>query len=114
MRPTFTTGEAAAKVSTTAICRKTRKKSRIEFALWSSKLSAQSPPCSRKASPAATRARDFFRLRASPANTSGGNDASCASTAASALELGYSGTWTTGFERQLSGDHRSGMTQLLH
>ena len=44
MRPTFTTGDAAAKVSTTDICRNTRKKSRIEFALWSSKLSAQSPP----------------------------------------------------------------------
>ena len=29
MRPTFTTGEAPAKVSTTAICRKTRKKSRM-------------------------------------------------------------------------------------
>ena len=32
MRPTFTTGEPAAKVSTTAICRNTRKKSRILLA----------------------------------------------------------------------------------
>ena len=31
MRPTFTTGEPPAKVSTTAICRNTRKKSRILF-----------------------------------------------------------------------------------
>ncbi len=31
MRPTFTTGEPPAKVSTTAICRKTRKKSRMLF-----------------------------------------------------------------------------------
>src|SRR5437764_9679056 len=110
MRPTFTTGEAAAKVSTTAICRNTRKKSRIEFALWSSKLSAQSPPCNRKASPAATRASDFFRLRASPANTRGGNDASLACTAASLAASGYSGIWTIGFPRQLSGVQRSGMT----
>jgi hypothetical protein len=44
MRPTFTTGEAPAKVSTTAICRKTRKKSRMLLAPCSAKLSAQSPP----------------------------------------------------------------------
>src|SRR5499433_3147228 len=66
MRPTFTTGEAAAYVITTAICRKTRKKSRILLAPCSAKLSAQSPPCNRNASPAATRARAFFRCRASP------------------------------------------------
>jgi len=44
MRPIFTTGWAPAKVSTTAICRKTRKKSRILSAPCSAKLSAQSPP----------------------------------------------------------------------
>ena len=33
MRPTFTTGEAPAKVSTTAICRNTRKESRMLLAL---------------------------------------------------------------------------------
>src|SRR6202012_5729463 len=76
----------------------------------SAKLSAQSPPCSRKASPAATRPSDFFKLRASPANTSGGNVASCASTSAKALALGYSGTCSTGLARQLSGVHRSDMT----
>src|SRR2546421_3100108 len=75
----------------------------------SAKLSAQSPPCSRKASPAATRASDFFRLRASPANTSGGNVASCASTSANALASGKSGTCSTGLVRQLSGVHRSDM-----
>ena len=32
--------------------------------------------------------RDFFKLRASPANTSGGNVASCASTSANALASG--------------------------
>ena len=41
---TFTTGEPPAKVSTSAICRKTRKKSRMLSALCSAKLSAQSPP----------------------------------------------------------------------
>src|SRR5205823_14207562 len=110
MRPTFTTGEEPAKVSTTAICRNTRKKSRILLAPCSAKLSAQSPPCSRNASPAATRASAFFRLRASPAKTSGGNVASCASTSANALASGYSGICITGLVRQLSGVHRSDMT----
>ena len=48
--------QGAREVSTTAICRKTRKKSRMLLAPCSAKLSAQSPPCSRKASPRATRA----------------------------------------------------------
>src|ERR1700755_3598230 len=57
----------------------------------SANLSAQSPPCSRKASPLATRPNAFFRLRASPAKTSGGNVASCASTSASAFVSVYTG-----------------------
>ena len=44
MRPTFTTGLAAAKVMTTAICKRRRRKSRMLSALNSLKLSAQSPP----------------------------------------------------------------------
>src|SRR5262249_54931524 len=79
----------------------------------SAKLSAQSPPCSRKASPAATRASAFLRLRASPAKTSGGKVASCCSTSASAFRSGDSGTWRIGFFRQLSGVQRSGTAQLL-
>src|SRR3954468_5345560 len=75
----------------------------------SAKLSAQSPPCRRNASPAATRPSAFFRLRASPANTSGGNVASCASTSANALASGYSGICRLGRARQLSGVHRSDM-----
>src|SRR5260370_33320556 len=94
----------------TGICSSRRKKSGILFAPCSAKLSAQSPPCIRNASPAATRASAFFRLRASPANTSGGNVASCASTSANALASGYSGTCNTGLVRQLSGVHRSDMT----
>src|SRR3954468_15232427 len=79
----------------------------------SAKLSEQSPPCRRKPSPAATRASDFFRLRASPAKTSGGNVASCASTSPRALKSGYSGICSTGLPRQLSGVHRSDITSLL-
>src|ERR1700753_1387576 len=91
---------------TTAICSRTRKKSRILLAPCSAKLSAQSPPCSRNASPAAPRASAFFRLRASPANTSGGKLASWASTSASARGSGYWGTCSTGLVRQLSGVQR--------
>ena len=72
MRPTFTTGRPPPKVSTTAICSSTRKVSRILSGWNSAKLSAQSPPCSRKALPSATLAELAFRLRASPAKTSGG------------------------------------------
>src|SRR4029078_13383789 len=42
------------------------------LAVKSAKLSAQSPPCSRKASPLATLASAPLSLRASPANTNGG------------------------------------------
>src|SRR5579864_4891652 len=69
----------------------------------SAKLSAQSPPCRRKASPAATLANAFFRLRASPAKTSGGNVASCASTSAKARASGYWGICFSGRLRELSG-----------
>src|ERR1700754_3752728 len=76
----------------------------------SAKLSEQSPPPNRKASPAAPRPTAFFRLRASPAKTSGGNVASCVSTSANALASGYWGICSTGLERQLSGVHRSDIT----
>jgi hypothetical protein len=72
MRPIFTTGTLLPKVSTTAICSNTRKVSRMMLAVKSSKLSAQSPPCRTKARPSATRAREAFSRRASPAKTSGG------------------------------------------
>ena len=72
MRPTFTTGTPIEYVSTTAICRMTWSFSRMLTAEKSSKLSAQSPAWRRKALPAATRAREACRARASPAKTSGG------------------------------------------
>jgi hypothetical protein len=52
---------------------------------WNSaKLSAQSPPWSRNALPAATLASERFRFLASPANTSGGKRRSLISAAAKA------------------------------
>ena len=43
------------------------------FSGWNSaKLSAQSPPCSKKAFPSTTSAKDFFKDLVSPANTKGG------------------------------------------
>ena len=54
IRATFTTGHPPAKVITTAICNNTLKVSRILGALKLLKLSAQSPPCSKKALPSAT------------------------------------------------------------
>jgi len=64
-------GEAAAKVITTAICRKTRKKSRMLSAECSAKLSAQSRPGAGKPRPPrpAQRPLELARL---PAKTRGG------------------------------------------
>jgi len=64
-RDIFTTGMPPAKVSATAICSRTRNVSRIVLALNSAKLSAQSPPWSRKALPLATLASSDFSRRAS-------------------------------------------------
>ena len=88
MRPILTTGLLAAKVSTTAICRNTRKKSRIGSAPCSEKVSAQSPPWSMKARPAATSPKAFRSARASPAKTSGGKLASSFSTTRRAASSG--------------------------
>ncbi len=88
MRPTFTTGLPPAKVSTTAICRIRRKVSRMLLALNSLKLSAQSPPWSRKALPSATSPSRPFSRRASPANTRGGIPARVSSTRVSAAGSG--------------------------
>ena len=88
MRPTFTTGWPPAKVSTTAICRISLKVSRMLSAWNSLKLSAQSPPCSRKALPSATLPSSSFSRRASPAKTSGGMLRSWSSARASAAWSG--------------------------
>ena len=52
--------------------------------LKSEKLSAQSPPCSKKASPRPTLANFSLSVSASPAKIRGGNDFSCFSTSFSA------------------------------
>jgi hypothetical protein len=54
MRPTFTTGTPEEYISTTAICRMTLSLSRMVSAEKESNDSAQSPACSRKASPRET------------------------------------------------------------
>jgi hypothetical protein len=71
-----------------AICSMTLNVSRIVSAENSAKLSAQSPPCSRNASPRLAAASSAFRRRASPAKTSGGYFDSCASTPPSASASG--------------------------
>ena len=101
---------APRKVSTTAICRKTRKKSRMLLAPCSAKLSAQSPPCSRKASPAADARQRFLQV----ARLAGKNQRRKGRKLR--LDVGQPwrrdncGTCTTGLPRQLSGVQRSGMT----
>src|SRR4051794_4821292 len=72
IRPTLTTGNAAAYVSTTDICSRIRSFSRIVTAEVSWNDSAQSPACRRNARPAATSASESRSARASPAKTSGG------------------------------------------
>src|SRR3990170_1370496 len=62
MRPTFTTGWPPANVMTTDIWRNTRKKSRMLSAECSAKLSAQSPPWSRKAGQALFHDRKFLGI----------------------------------------------------
>ncbi len=65
-------------------------------------VSAQSPPCSRNASPFATAARRSVSRSHSPAKTSGGSCASWAVTAASRCRSGQSGCWAAGRLRQLT------------
>ena len=71
-RPTFTTGTEAPYVSTTAICSRVRTLPRMPSAVFARNVSAQSPPCSRNASPRATAASRSRRTSHSPGCTSGG------------------------------------------
>src|SRR5580692_9142196 len=79
--------------------------SRMESALKSAKDSAQSPACSRNASPLATWASSVVRERASPAKTSGGTVASRASAFLSASASGHTGCCAAGNLRQDAGLH---------
>ena len=60
-------------------------------AVTPAKVSAQSPPCSTKDSPAATLAILLRRLSHSPANTSGGSARSRATTSATSAASSYVG-----------------------
>ena len=68
----LTTGTFAPNVKTTAICSITLYVSLNISALNSSKLSAQSPPCNKNASPLDAAANFVLRDLASPAKTNGG------------------------------------------
>ena len=72
----------------------------MESAEKSANDSAQSPACSRKASPLATAASCAVRWRDSPAKTSGGRVASRASAFFSASASGQSGCCAAGNFRQ--------------
>src|SRR5690606_34700145 len=102
MRPIFTMGMEAPYVSTTAICRTVLMRLRILSAVAPANVSAQSPPCSRKAFPDAARARRSRRSSTSPANTSGGNEASSLTAESTAARSGHSGCCLIGRERHES------------
>ena len=72
MRPSFTTGSEAPKVSTTAICNSTRKVSRMMLAVKSGEALGAVAALQHEGLPSAARASAAFRRRASPAKTSGG------------------------------------------
>uniref|UniRef100_J3MTY5 Uncharacterized protein n=1 Tax=Oryza brachyantha TaxID=4533 RepID=J3MTY5_ORYBR len=95
-------------MSTTDIWRRTRKVSRMLFALNSLKLSAQSPPWRRNARPPAASARRSSSLRASPAKTIGGNASTVRSTCSSSALSGYSGCCSAVRPRQLPTVHLLG------
>src|SRR5437016_10422050 len=77
--------------------------SRMLSAVKASNDSAQSPAWSRNALPSATSPSAAVRLRASPANTSGGRTASRLRTSSSRPPSGHSGCWPAGSARQLLG-----------
>ena len=74
-------------------------------AVNSAKDSAQSPACSKNASPSATWANCAVRSRASPAKTSGGKVASWASARFNASASGHSGCCAAGNVRHDAGLH---------
>src|SRR5690606_29881545 len=73
----------------------------------SAKVSAQSPPWSRNASPRDALASCSRSLSASPAKTRGGEAASCSVTARSSSTSRHSGCWEAGSSRHLSNPRRT-------
>jgi len=92
-------------ISTTLIWSIILKVSLILMALNSLKLSAQSPPCNKKAFPIAASASLSSNLLASPAKTIGGNASIVFKTDWSSLASRYSGSCNAFFVFQLSKDH---------
>lgn len=90
---------------TALIWSNTLKVSLILFALNSLKLSAQSPPCKRKALPRAASANFSSRCLASPAKTIGGKLSMVLSTDSRSFLSGYSGNCSAFFNFQLSTLH---------
>ena len=88
IRPSLTTGTDAAYVSTTAIWSSTRSLLRTLSAVTPAKVSAQSPPWSRNASPRETAASFSVSSSHSPANTSGGIVRSLLTAASTAAPVG--------------------------
>src|SRR6266540_4474753 len=82
----------------------TRSFSRMLTAEKSSKLSAQSPACRRNALPAATRASELWRARASPAKTRGGKALICLTARSRSASSGHSGCCAAGKPFQDVGD----------
>jgi hypothetical protein len=76
-------------------------------ALHSAKVSAQSPPCSRKRLPSCASANCCLSVRISHDVTNGGNARNSSCAAASAVASGYCGSCSAGFARQLPGAHGS-------
>ena len=72
MRATLTTGMLAPYVSTTAICSSVRMLARMCGSVLSTNVSAQSPPCSRKALPRATSASRPLSFSISEGTVTGG------------------------------------------
>jgi len=101
-RLTLITGIWPPNMRTTPIWRMTRKVSRMLLALNSLKLSAQSPPWSRKAFPMAAWPSFSSRFLASPANTIGGKEERVSRTWSNSFASGYSGSWSAFFVLQLS------------
>src|SRR3954452_19712624 len=85
--------------------------SRMALAEKAPKASAQSPACSTNALPSLARASDSVSERASPANTSGGTDASSSVTSTS--DAGQSGCCAMSWSRQERGLHGCSVGALI-
>src|SRR4051795_5055911 len=101
-RPTLTTGTLAPYVRTTAICSRVRVVACRCGSVLRSKVSAQSPPCSRNALPWATSASCSRSVSTSAGATIGRTDDSVGRTAWSAPRSGHRGCWAAGSSRHRS------------